>query len=422
MKTRSTAVAAGGGVLATAALLVLALVLQHHRHGWPFSLHHGLPAAEAPASAAPSAAAPDPHARHARAPISLDAAGATAGGVTIARVQREVLSEPVVAVATAVPDEARVSHVHTRVAGWVEVLRVNTTGQKVRAGQTLAGIFSQELLSSQNEYLLARRGPGMEALVEAARNRLGVLGMTEAEIRELERTGTPRRLVTIAAPRGGVVLHRGIAAGTAVDPSTELLTIADLSVVWVLAEVPEGDIARVAVGAPATLDFPATGRPPLQARVAFLYPTLTERTRTVRVRFEVPNADGALRPGLYGTATFHGAPREALTVPRDALVETGEAAHVFVVSAEGRYEPRTVRPGQRLKDRVEVRDGLAEGESVVASGVFLIDSESRLRASGGAGTGHSGHGGGRREPAPGTSAPSAAPSADEHGAHEHPGG
>jgi Cu(I)/Ag(I) efflux system membrane fusion protein len=296
----------------------------------------------------------------------------------------------------------------------------------VRAGQPLAGIFSQELLSTQNEYLAARRaaksGPP-SAVVEGARSRLKVLGMTDAEIRAIEESGQARRLVTVTAPRSGIVLNRGISVGTAVDPSTQIITVADLSRVWVLAEVPEGDIPSVQVGTPATLEFAASGRAPFEARVQFLYPTLSERTRTLRVRFEVDNPNGSLRPGIYGTATFRVSPRPALTVPRDSIVDTGSAQHVFVVAGEHRYVPRPVKLGTRFDDRIEVRDGLHEGESVVASGVFLIDSESRLRASGG-GTGHA-HGNTDEAPSrrghEGHTPPAKAPVPPDTGAAGHEG-
>jgi Cu(I)/Ag(I) efflux system membrane fusion protein len=217
----------------------------------------------------------------------------------------------------------------------------------------------------------------------AARTRLAVLGMSDRDIAALEARGSARRLVTIVAPRGGIVLRRGIAAGTAIDPSTELLAIADLARVWVLAELPESEAPGIGVGTRATLAFPGANRPPFPATVEFVYPTLAERTRAVRLRFSVANPDGALRPGLYGTATFAAAPREALVVPRDAVVDTGQFQHVFVRSAAGVLEPRRVRLGALLEDRIEVVDGLRAGEQVVAAGVFLIDSESRLRASGG---------------------------------------
>jgi Cu(I)/Ag(I) efflux system membrane fusion protein len=392
-------ISVGSGVVITSVVLVSLLVVQHYRHSWPFSLHHGLPVIgeEQPAESMTIPAGASAPAAHARGPVDLDPSRLEAMGVRTEPARFETLSKPLRAVATVVTDESRVSHVHTRVAGWIEELYVDTTGQRVRAGEPLAGIFSQELLSSQTEYLSALRaatsGP-RSAVAEAARARLKVFGMTEGEILELEKRREPFRLTTVVAPRSGVVFHRGISVGTAVDPSTEIVTVADLSRVWVLAEVPEGDIPEVSRGARAGLDFPASGRAPFEARVDFLYPTLTERTRTLRVRFAVDNPDGALRPGLYGTAEFDVGARRALTVPRDAVVDTGLEQHVFVATGPGDFFPRTVDLGVRLAERVEVREGLSEGEHVVSSGVFLIDSESRLRASG-ASPGHAGHGAGQ---------------------------
>jgi multidrug efflux pump subunit AcrA (membrane-fusion protein) len=313
--------------------------------------------------------------------------------IRLERVRREPLTQTVRAVATVVPDESRISHVHTRVSGWVEQLDVNTTGEIVRAGQPLGRIFSQELLSSQTEYLAARKTTAasgiVSAVVTSGRTRLTVLGMTPGEIDAIERSGEPMRLVTVFAPRGGVVVNRGVTVGTSVDPSTTLLTIADLSRVWILAEVPEASISLVRAGTTAQLDFPASGRRPFTARVDFAYPTLTERTRTLRVRLSAANSGGALRPGLYGTAMFETAAVPMLTVPRDAVVDTGLQQHVFVAVGD-RFEPRPVTVGLQRPDRIEIRSGLEEGEQIVAAGVFLLDSESRLRATGGAG-GH-GHG------------------------------
>lgn len=393
---------AGLGVALTAALLIGALLVQHHRHGWPFSLHHGITAAEAPPAPAAAHEA-DPHAAHPRVAVDVEPGRMEGLGIRVEPARPLPVGRPIRVVATVVPDESRISHVHTRVAGWIEKLHVSTTGQRVRAGQPLAEIFSQELLSSQVEYLAARHaaasGPA-STIATAARERLRVFGMTEAEIRSLEKRGKPRRLVTVPAPFDGVVLRRAVSVGTAVDPSTELLTVADLSQVWVLAEVPEADIPEVRPGVIARLSFPAAGREPIEAPVAFLYPTLSERTRTLRVRFVVDNPDGALRPGLYGEAEIQVVPRDALTVPRDAVVDTGAEQHVFVVVGPGLFEPRRVELGARLEDRVEIRAGLAAGEEVVSSGVFLIDSESRLRATGG---GHAGHGSPTPKPAEPTS-------------------
>lgn len=369
--------------LVTAALFVAVLAVQRARDGWPFSEGHPGPTGTTQPSPPPAAEA----GVHPRAPVMVDERQLAALGVRLEQPRREALTRPVRAVATVVPDETRLAHVHTRVSGWLERLYVSTTGQQVRAGEPLAGIFSQELVASQAEYLSSRRLGG--AITASARTRLETLGMTKAEIRALDARGAPRRLVPVLAPRAGVVLRRNVTAGTAVDPSTELFTLADLSRVWAVAELSEDEIPGVAVGTPARLTFPGAGTPPLEARVAFVAPTLAERTRTLRVRFELDNRDGKLRPGLYGTAELQLAPREALTVPRDAVVDSGLHQHVFVRTGPGMLEPRVVQLGARLPERVEVRGGLAPTDAVVASGVFLIDSESRLRASGGGG-GHEG--------------------------------
>lgn len=379
--------------LATAVVLVGALWVQHARQAWPFAMQPAVPAAS-PAEPEHDMTAMAGDVIGGRVAVEIDHTMQGAFGIRVEPVGREPLTQTVRAVATVAPDESRISHVHTRVAGWVEELDVNTTGEAVRAGQPLARIFSQEQLSSQIEYLAIRRTTAASgitsAVVEGGRRRLEVLGMTPQEIDAIEQAGEPRRLVTVVAPRSGVVVNRGVTVGAAVDPSTRLLTIADLSRVWVFAELPETAMPTVRVGTVATLDFAASGRAPFDAPVDFVYPTLTERTRTLRVRLSVSNRDGRLRPGLYGTAAFTSVGPAVLTVPRDAVVDTGLQQHVFVAAGE-RFEPRLVTIGVQLADRVEVRSGLDAGEMVVAAGVFLLDSESRLRATGGMG-GHS-HGG-----------------------------
>ena len=395
--------------LGTALMLIGILWVQHARSGWPFDRPEAIPPPEGMAGMEPTSGA---NATHNRVPV--DAAAAQALDLRLETVGRESLTQAVRAVATVVPDESRISHVHTRVSGWIEHLDVNTTGEFVKAGQPLAHIFSQELLSSQTEYLAARRNAAASgitsAVIASGRTRLGVLGMTPAEIDAIEQSGEPNRLVTVAAPRSGVVVNRGVTVGTSVDPSTTLLTIADLSHVWVLAEVPESSIPSVRVGIVAKVEFPASGRAPFAARVDFVYPTLTERTRTLRVRLSVANPGGAFRPGLYGTAVFQTVGANVITVPRDAVVDTGLQQHVFVAIGD-MFEPRPVTVGAQLADRVEIRDGLKAGEQIVAAGVFLLDSESRLRATGGAG-GHQ-HG----TPSSGGQAP-AKPKTDPHAGHK----
>jgi membrane fusion protein, copper/silver efflux system len=404
----------------TAVVLIGGLSVQRARGGWPFP-------------AAVSAA--DPHAghdmtdaadapAHERLPVEVAPAMAQALGMRLEVVGRETLTQTVTAIATVVPDESRISHVHTRVSGWIEQLDVDTTGELVRAGQPLARIFSQELLASQIEYLSARRAVNASGIVSAVlasgRTRLTVLGMSPEEIDAIEAAGEPKQLVTVFAPRTGIVVNRGVTVGTSVDPSTTLLTIADLSRVWVLAEVPETYIRAVRQGSRARLDFPASGRQPFAARVDFVYPTLSERTRTLRVRFPAANTDGHLRPGLYGTAEFDLPGQHVITVPREAIVDTGLRQHVFVAVGET-FVPRPVTVGAQLADRVEVLTGLEEGEHIVAAGVFLLDSESRLRATGGTGGHqHGAMGEPASPPPPPTPAPPPTPSPDPHAGHDMP--
>jgi Cu(I)/Ag(I) efflux system membrane fusion protein len=400
--------------LTTTAVFSGLLWIQRARHAWPFEPAAGAGHAAGAPPSSPAAASVS------RVAVQVTPATFQALGVRVEEVGHESLTQTLQAVATIVPDESRISHAHSRVAGWVEQLDVNTTGELVRAGQPLARIFSQELLSSQTEYLAARRSTAASgiasAVIASGRTRLGVLGMMPDEITAIEQSGEAKRLVTLVAPRSGVVVNRGISVGTAVDPSTPLVTIADLSRVWVFAEVPEGGLRAIRVGSTALLDFSASGRAPFKARVDFVYPTLTERTRTLRVRFTVANRQGVLRPGLYGSAAFELPGAQTLTVPRDAVVDTGRSQHVFVAVGD-QFEPRSVTLGVQLADRVEIRSGLAAGDRIVSAGVFLLDSESRLRATGGMG-GHA-HGSAPKAeradaPAP---MPSAAPPADPHAGH-----
>lgn len=419
------------GIVGGVVLIASLGYVQSSRHGWPFSLHHNM-------AAQPIGTQSEAHSAHEnhpvgnapasqadiRVPIVLDADKAEALGVKVVPVKRETINQSLRAVATIVPDESKVSHVHTRVSGWLENLYVNTTGQEVKQGQPLAAVFSQDLYATQQEYLSAlqaTQGGPTSVVVDGARTRLKLLGMTDAEISDIQRSKQALRVVTLTSPRQGVVLHRGVSTGTTVDPSTEILTIADLSSVWVLAEVPESSASLVSQGSKATLAFPALPHGQVDASVNFIYPTLTERTRTLRVRFSIANTNGDFRPGLFGTAEFQNSVQEGLVILRDALVDTGMTQHVFVATGNGHYEPRKVVTGARLSDKLEIIEGLQEGEMIASAGVFLLDSESRLRASGGAGTGHSGHGkpaGGEANPAMNEDKANAAPPAS-HGEHSH---
>lgn len=332
--------------------------------------------------------------RNTRVPVQVDISKLQSLGILTEKVRVDTIAEQIRAVATAVPDESRISHIHTRVSGWMEKLYINKTGQQVKTGSKLAGIFSQELYASQMEYLAAlkasRSGP-QSVVIESASTRLKVLGMTDAQILELKKRGVATRLTTIIAPRNGVVLDLYVFTGMAVDPSMVLMTIADLSRIWILAEIPGSEKFDISIGTPVTIHIAFPAIEPIESIVNFIYPALTEGTRTIRVRMIIENPGNLLKPGLYGTAEFKVRPRKSLTVPRDAVVDEGERQYVFVLTAPGTFEPRSVKLGTQLQDRVEVIEGIYEGDLIVSSGVFLIDSESRLRASGNVGGGHGGH-------------------------------
>jgi Cu(I)/Ag(I) efflux system membrane fusion protein len=391
MKARTALwLAFGGGFAAGLALLAAWLAWQHwYRAGPP-----GAPAQAALPGAVPAAA-------RGRAALQLSQRQTDAIDLRVAQVERASLADELRVVATVVPDESRISHIHTRTAGWIERLHVANTGEAVRAGQPIVDIYSQELYASQLEYLAVRGGGGPPtALLESARARLRFFGMSEEALAAIEGTGRAQRVVTLRAPLSGILAHRGVATGTAVDPSTEIAVIADLSQVWVLAEVPEHAAGAVRKGMPAQLAMGGGAAPVIGASVEFVDPRLSEATRALKVRFALPNRDGRLRPGMYGTAVFQLAPRQALAVPREAVVDTGGAQYVYVAREGGVYEPRPVRIGARVRDQVEVVDGLSEGERVVVAGVFLLDSESRLRGSGSPAGAHGAHAAGPAVPAP----------------------
>jgi membrane fusion protein, copper/silver efflux system len=360
----------------------------------------GCGAATPPAAPPPaSASASDAHAEHeglpeGRVSIAVDPDWASRLGLRTEAALRESFTAQARAVASVVPDEDRVLHIHARVAGWVERMHVSHTGQELAAGAPVASIWSQELFAAQTEYLqaYARSGAGpASAIAAGSRERLRALGMSEAQIVAIERRGEPMRTVAVHTPRAGVVLRRPVAAGTAVDPSTELLTLADLSRLWIVADLAERDAELALPGAAARVVF--DGLPAQDLVIDFVAPTVDPRSRTLRVRATVDNRDGRLRPGMAGSLDLWGASDTRITVPRDAVVDDGRRALVYVQREDARFEPREVRIGSRRGERIAVLEGLAEGEPVLVSGVFLVDSESRLQGSGGAGLhGHGGDG------------------------------
>lgn len=314
-------------------------------------------------------------------------------GVRTDVVKRAPFTRTIRALGLVTADETRLHQVHTKIEGWIETLHINATGEKVREGQPLLTIYSPELLATQDEYLLALRTrvpPAEEqlpdavaranALVESSRRRLLLFDLSSAQIEELERTGQATRTVTLHAPVSGYVTRRGVTQGEKIDPSTTLLEIADLSRVWVIASIYEYEVPFVRLGQSADVTLSYLPGQAYRGKVTLIYPVLESATRTVQVRVELPNPDLALKPDMYAQVEIQGDLGERLGVPESAILSSGTRNVVFVAQGDGYFEPREVRLGLRLQDSVEVLEGLAEGESVVTSGNFFIDSESKLKA------------------------------------------
>lgn len=312
-------------------------------------------------------------------------------GMRSAKAESAALAEELKAAGFVSADEGRLSRVHARFSGWVERLAVRTTGEKVRAGQVLAGVFNLELLPAQQEFLAARRWttaagstggnaaapPGLE---QDARARLQLFGMSPAEIEGVAKTGQPVRTVAVTSPAAGYVVRKSVVQGDYIQPGTELFEIADLSKVWVLADVYEQDVARIAVGQAATVFVGAYQGDHFSGKVGFVAPTVDAATRTLRVRIELDNAAQKLKPGMFADVRLQASGGQAVMIPSEALVDTGDYQYVFLAKEAGRFEPRRVRAGARSAGRVQIIEGLSVGDVVVTTANFLIDSESRLQA------------------------------------------
>jgi len=314
-------------------------------------------------------------------------------GIRSAPAVRETISHPVRAVGIVVPDETRVRRVQAKIEGWIEKLHTNFTGQLVRKGQPLLEIYSPDLVASQREYLLSKAGvdrmkesPYQDAremssgLAQAARTRLKLFDVPEGFIEELERTGKVTRTVTLNAPVSGYVTGKEIFEGTRVMPGMDLLTVTDLSRVWIEADLYEYEAQSVRVGQAALLDTVADPGTKLKGRVAFIYPTFSPETRTLKVRFEFPNPGLRLKPQMYANVLLDLHSVTGVVVPDSALIETGIRVIAFVDAGNGSFEPREVKVGVRGNGKAQILSGVRAGENVAVGANFLLDSESKLRA------------------------------------------
>lgn len=307
-------------------------------------------------------------------------------GVRTATVGRETLWRYIKTVGTVQFDETRLAHVHPRAEGWMEKLYVRSVGEPVRRGQKLGDLYAPDVLSAQVDFLVALKqaGAGRNSAerVDKARNLLRLLDVPEPVIQSIQQHRETRNTVPLLAPLSGVVTKMGAREGMFVNPGTEIYSIADLSTVWVQVDVFEHQIAWIAAGQAAQMKVPAYPGRVWEGKVDYVYPQLEAMTRTLRVRLVFDNPDGNLKPNMFADVEVFGGPRRGvLAVPEAAVIETGERTAVVESLGDGRFKPADVVTGQRQGGWVEIINGVEEGDQVVVSGQFLIDSESSLQAS-----------------------------------------
>ena len=312
-------------------------------------------------------------------------------GIQTALVKKRPLSTTVRAVSRVTYNEQRIAHVNLRISGWIEDLYVDFAGKLVQQGQPLFTLYSPELVATQEEYLLALQAfddmqlsplahvhHQAQQILDAARDRLRLWTFTDAQIEELEFRETPIRSVTIYSPMKGYVIDKTAFQGMFVKPEMTMYTIADLSRIWVQAEIYEYELPFIQVGQSATLTLEAFPGETFSGRVTYVYPYLNKEARTVQVRLEFPNPHIRLKPDMYGTTVIEIDRGSHLAVPDQAVLDSGLRQIVYVAQEQGMFEPREVTLGVKVGSFFEVTQGLEEGERIVTSGTFLLDSESRL--------------------------------------------
>jgi multidrug efflux pump subunit AcrA (membrane-fusion protein) len=326
--------------------------------------------------------------------LIIDAATVQNIGVRTTPVRRQDLVRSVRAVGRVAYDERRVAHVHTKVQGWIEKLFVEFVGQEVKRGEPLLEIYSPELVATQEELLLAARyrqstedSPfedvrgGGESLFDATKRRLELWDIPERDVKRLLETGKVKRTLTLYAPASGVITRLGVRSGMEIRPNSNLYTIADLSKVWVLADIYEYELPWLELGQTATVELSYLPGRAMEGELTYIAPFLDPKTRTIEVRLELDNASGQLKPEMFGNAVIQSAPRaDVLAIPSEAVIRSGERNVAVVALGDGRFEPRDIELGiDSGSGLLEVRSGLEEGEDVVVSSQFLIDSESNLQ-------------------------------------------
>lgn len=314
-------------------------------------------------------------------------------GVRTAVVARQPLVRTIRTTGHIVADETKIAQVHVKVNGWIEKTYVDYIGQLVKKGQPLFTIYSPDLVATEEEYLIALKGndylgqapyrqisDGARSLLNATRDRLKLWDVTDAQIEKLAQTHQVEKAMTFYSPVTGFVLDRQAYPQAAVSPDKELYRVADLSDIWVDADIYEYEVPYVRVGQKATMQLSYYPGKTYTGTVSYIYPTVDQQTRTVKARLEFPNPNFDLKPGMYSNVELQISYGVNIVVPAEAVLDSGTRQTVFIAKGNGYFEPRDVQLGPRVNDQYVVLSGLKPGETIVTSGNFLIDSESQLHA------------------------------------------
>lgn len=278
-------------------------------------------------------------------------------------------------------DESKVSHIHLRTEGWIEKLAVQSEGDRFKKGDFLFDIYSPKLVNAQEELLTAIKS-GNKGLIRASKERLSALGISASQIKQLQTSQKVKQRISLYAPQDGVVSELPVREGMFVKPTMRVMTLADLSSVWLLAEVFERQSNWVEVGQPAEVKLSYIPGETWEGKVEYIYPSLDPKTRALKVRLRFENPGEKLKPNMYANVKIYGGANEQnIVIPLEGLIRTGRNSRVIVALGEGKFEARNVQAGIESGDYVEILDGINEGEDIVISGQFLIDSEASMRAS-----------------------------------------
>ncbi len=313
--------------------------------------------------------------------VKIDPAVVNNLGVRTAEVEKGRLGRLINTVGYVAYDESKLSHVHPRTDGWIEDLYVHSEGDKVKKGDILYKLYSPTLVNAQEEYLQSLRS-GNKLLLAASFARLEALGVSKTQINTLRRKRKVRQTVDVYAPQNGVVARLKVRQGMYIKPMTELMSLADLSTVWLIADVFEKQTAWVKIGDPADVHLSYLPGHEYDGKVEYIYPALDKKTRTLKVRLRFNNPNEALKPNMFANVRIYGGIKNNIIyIPQEALIRTGEEDRVIISLGKGRFSSRVVIAGMESGNQVEIKDGLTPGEKVVVSGQFLIDSEASTKAS-----------------------------------------